>query len=260
MLSQLVKHRRTVWLLATRNIQDRYTGTMGGMLWAVLNPLLLLLVYWVVFDVGLRFGSASGDPFVLVLFCGLIPWMAFNEALTGAASSITARAYLVKKIAFPLEVLPATHLLAALATHAVLIAILMVILAAYGRVPGRTLLLFPYYALCLAALAAGLSYLVAAVTVFYRDVSQGLNVLLNVWFWVTPIVWPPDMVSGRLKPLLLYNPLNHVVSGYRDAFLGHAIHLPSPGAVLYFWVVVLLLWFAGAFVFTKLKPAFADVL
>jgi len=260
MLLELVKHRRTVWLLAARNIQDRYTGTLGGIVWAILNPLLLLLVYWVVFDVGLRFGSTSGDPFVLVLFCGLIPWMAFNEALTGAAASITGRAYLVKKIAFPLEVLPATHLVAALLTHGILIVILLLILLAYGRVPGMGLLLAPYYAACLVALAAGLSYLMAAVTVFYRDVSQGLNVLLNVWFWVTPIVWPPDLVSGRLKPLLLFNPLNYVVSGYRDAFLAHSFVVPTPGPTLYFWTVVLLLWGLGAFVFTKLKPAFADVL
>ncbi len=259
MLYELIKYRKTLWLLATRNIEDRYTGTAGGLLWAVLNPLLLLLVYWVVFDIGLRMNSGSGEPFVLVLFCGLIPWMAFSEAITGAASSITGRAYLVKKIAFPLEVLPATHLLAALLTHAILLVILYAMLLAYGRNLGLPALLLPYYIVCMIALAAGFSYLLAAASVFYRDVNQGLNVILNVWFWVTPIVWPPDLVAGRLKPLLFYNPLNYVVTGYREAVLGS-----GPGssltATLYFWVCVVVIWLAGTFVFARLKPAFADVL
>lgn len=260
MLYELIKYRKTLWLLATRNIQDRYTGTVGGLLWAVLNPLLLLLVYWVVFDIGLRMSSGSGQPFVIVLFCGLIPWMAFSEALSGAASSITGRAYLVKKIAFPLEVLPATHLLAALITHAILLVILWVMLLAYGKNLGPSALLLPYYIVCMLALAAGFSYLLAATAVFYRDVNQGLNVILNVWFWVTPIVWPPETVSGRLKPLLFFNPLNYVITGYREAVLGSGFATTGTAATVYFWAVVVVVWLAGAFVFTRLKPAFADVL
>ena len=128
MLRQLVQHRRTVWLLAVRNMRDRYTGTFGGVVWAVLNPLLLLLVFWFVFGVGLRMGASGGTPFLLVLFCGLIPWMTFSEILNGAAASITGRAYLVKKIAFPLEILPFTHVVTALFTHGVLLIILGVML------------------------------------------------------------------------------------------------------------------------------------
>jgi ABC-type polysaccharide/polyol phosphate export permease len=260
MLRQLVQHRRTAWLLAARNVQDRYTGTLGGMLWAVLNPLLLLLVFWVVFGVGLRMQSASGQPFVLVLFCGLIPWMTFNETLSSAASSITGRAYLVKKIAFPLEILPFTHLLAALFTHGVLLVILAIMLAWYGVVPGVGLVLLPYYLIAMCAFAAGLSLLLAAASVFYRDILQGLGVALNIWFWITPIVWPPDMVSPALKPLLDFNPLYHVVSGYRDSLLSPHLILPDATLTGYFWTIVALLWIAGVLVFTRLKPFFADVL
>ena len=260
MLRQFVQHRRTVWLLAVRNVRDRYTGTLGGMLWAILNPLLLLLVFWVVFGVGLRLQAGGGQPFVLVLFCGLIPWMTFNETLSSGAASITGRAYLVKKIAFPLEILPFTHLVAALFTHGVLLLILAVMLAGYRVVPGTGLLLLPYYLLAMCALAAGLSLLLAATAVFYRDILQGLGVVLNIWFWVTPIVWPPEMLSEGLKPLLDYNPLNYVISGYRDAFLSSALVMPDLSATIYFWALVFVLWFVGATVFMRLKPAFADVL
>lgn len=260
MLRQLIQHRRMVWILAIRQIRDRYAGTLGGALWAVLNPLLLLLVFWVVFGVGLRLQAAAGQPFVLVLFCGLIPWMTFSETLSSAAASITGRAYLVKKIMFPLEILPFTHLVAALFTHGVLLVILAVMLAGYRVVPGAALLLLPYYLVAMCALAAGLSLLLAAAAVFYRDILQGLGVVLNIWFWVTPIVWPPDMVSPALKPMLDFNPFNYVVSGYRDSLLSTQLSLPDPLLTAYFWMVVVVLWIMGVTVFARLKPAFADVL
>jgi lipopolysaccharide transport system permease protein/teichoic acid transport system permease protein len=260
MLGQLVQHRRIVWLLALRNIQDRYTGTLGGALWAILNPLLQLLVFWFVFGVGLRMQSDAGQPFVLFLFCGLIPWMTFNEILTSSASCITSRAYLVKKIAFPMEVLPSTHLIAALFTHCIMLVILGVMLIAYEALPGMGLLLLPYYLFALCALAAGLSMLLAAAAVFFRDVLQGLGVVLNIWFWVTPIVWPPTMAARSLQPLLDYNPAYYVVAGFRDSLLSQSLVLPDPVQSVYFWAVVVVLWIAGVVVFTRLKPSFADVL
>lgn len=259
-ISQLFKYRRTLWLLAVRNVQDRYAGTVGGMLWAVLNPLLLLLVFWVVFGVGLRMQVPGGQPFVLALFCGLIPWMTFNEILNGAAASITGRAYLVKKIAFPLEILPFTHLVSALFTQAVLLAILGIMLCFYGVVPAVGALMLLYYLFAMCALAAGLALLLAAAAVFYRDILQGLGVMLNVWFWVTPIVWPPEMLSGALKPMLDFNPFNYIVSGYRSALLSADLALPDPQSTIYFWIVVVVVWLAGATVFVRLKPMFADVL
>lgn len=261
MLRQLIQHRRTIWLLAVRNVRDRYTGTLGGMLWAILNPLLLLLVFWVVFDVGLRFGAQQSTPFVLVLFCGLIPWMTFNETLTGATSSIIGRAYLVKKIAFPAEILPFTQLVSALITHGILLVILALLLLSYKKVPGAGgLLLLPYYLFAMCGLAAGLSFLLAAAAVFYRDIVQGLGIALNIWFWITPIVWPPEMMAKGLKPLLDYNPLAYVVFGYRDCLLSAAVSLPNLAATIYFWAIVITLWILGAAVFMRLKPAFADVL
>jgi lipopolysaccharide transport system permease protein/teichoic acid transport system permease protein len=260
LLSQLIRHRRIVWLLALRNVQDRYTGTLGGALWALLNPLLQLLVFWFVFGVGLRMQGETGQPFVLFLFCGLIPWMTFNEILASAAGSITSRAYLVKKIAFPMEILPYTHLVAALFTHAFMLVILAIMLGVHRVAPGAGLLLLPYYVVALCALAAGLAMLLAAAAVFFRDVLQGLGVLLNVWFWMTPIVWPPGMAAPSLKPMLDYNPFYYVVSGFRDSLLAPELMLPDPVQSIYFWSVVVFLWLAGALVFSRLKPSFADVL
>jgi ABC-type polysaccharide/polyol phosphate export permease len=260
MLQQLFQHRRMLWLLAVRNVKDRYTGTLGGIVWAILNPLLQLLVFWVVFGIGLKMQTEVGQPFVLVLFCGLIPWMTFNETLNSAAAAITGRAYLVKKIAFPLEILPLTHLVSSLFTHGVLLLILAVMLAGYRIFPGEGLLLLPYYLLAMCALAAGLSFLLAAVAVFFRDVLQGLAVTLNIWFWLTPVVWPPTMLSEKHRYLLDFNPFNYIVSGYRDSLLSGQIILPDAMPTLYFWLVVVILWVVGAGIFMRLKPSFADTL
>lgn len=257
---QLFQHRRIVWLLAKRNVQDRFTGTIGGAVWAIVNPLLQLLVFWFVFGVGLRMQGEVGQPFVLFLFCGLIPWMTFSEILSSGAGCITSRAYLVKKIAFPMEILPYTHLIAALFTHAFMLVVLAVMLMVYGVIPGAGLLLLPYYILCLCALASGLAMLLAAVCVFFRDMVQALGILLNIWFWITPLVWPPTMASPALKPMLDYNPLYYVILGFRDSLLGNELVLPDPVMTIYFWAVVVFLGIAGIVVFRRLKPSFADVL
>ena len=136
MLRQIIQHRRTILYLATQQVRDRYLGTMGGAIWVVLQPLLLLLVFWVVFSQGFRIQVTSGQAFILVLFCGLISWTAFSDAVSGSVNAITGRAYLIKKIAFPVEILPMTHIVAAMATHAVMLVVLVGMLAWYRVWPG----------------------------------------------------------------------------------------------------------------------------
>jgi len=259
-LAQLITHRRTAWLLAMRNVRDRYTGTLAGAVWMVLHPLLLLSVFWVVFSQGFKMTAVGGKPFMLALFCALVPWMTVAESIGGAVQAVTGRAYLIKKIAFPSEILPFTHVLAALATHTILLVILALICASYGYVPGAGLLLLPYYVLALSVLVGGIAMLVAALNVYCRDVSQAVAVLLNIWFWATPIVWPADMLPPSFAPLLDWNPMTYIAGGYRDIFLSPELLLPSSERTLYFWVFALVCWTVGTLVFRRLKSGFADVL
>jgi len=243
-----------------QQVRRRYLGTWGGALWVILHPLLLLLVFWVVFSQGFRIQVTSGQAFILVLFCGLIPWTTFAEAVAGSVNAITGHSYLIKKIAFPAEVLPLTYIVAALVTLAVMLVVLIGMLAWYRVWPGVGLLLFPYYLLALCCLAAGFSVLLSAANVFYRDVSQGLTVLINVWFWATPIVWPAEMLPPAFAPLLDYNPMNYVISGFRDAFLQPELIMPAVRPTIFFWTLTAGLWLLGARVFERLKPNFVDVL
>ena len=260
MLRQIIRHRRTILYLAMQQVRDRYLGTMGGAIWVVLQPLLLLLVFWVVFSQGFRVQVTSGQAFILVLFCGLISWTAFSDAVSGSVNAITGRAYLIKKIAFPVEILPMTHIVAAMATHAVMLVVLVGMLAWYRVWPGPGLLLFPYYLFAMGCFAASLSVLFSAVNVFYRDVSQGLAIIINVWFWATPIVWPAEMLPSRFAPMLDFNPMYYIVTGYRNVFLTPDIVLPDLRLTVFFWALTIGLWIVGSNVFQRLKPSFADVL
>ena len=260
MLARLLAHRRIIWLLGMRLARERYLDTAAGAAWAILNPIAMLAVYWYVFDVGLRFEGAAGQPYVLTLFAGLIPWMFVSESILGATAAVTGRAYLVKKIAFPLEVLPFTHVLSALVTHLLMVAILLGMLAFYGALPGASCLMTLYYLFAACALVSGIGLLLSSLNVFYRDVGQGVGIVTNIFFWATPVVWPADKVSSQLQWLLDFNPVNYIVSGYRDALLHSRFVMPDAGITLYFWLLVAALWLTGTYVFMRLKPTFADFL
>jgi ABC-type polysaccharide/polyol phosphate export permease len=260
MISDLYVHRRTIWNLALYQFRDRYSGTAGGILWAVVHPVLLLTVFWVVFSQGLKLPGTGNQPFLLSMFCALIPWMTFADALSNATSAITGRSYMVKKIAFPSEILPITSLVGAFLTHLVLLMLLALMFAAYGRAPTAGMLLLPYYLAALAVLALGFAMLLSAVNVFFRDVGQSLAIVLNLWFWLTPIVWPPEMLPPRFSWLLAWNPVNYVVEGYRSALLGTGSPWPPLAATLGFWLFAGGLSIGGWWVFRRLKTSFADAL
>ena len=260
MLRQLIHHRQTVWYFALRQIQDRYAGTWGGLVWAVVHPVMLLAVFWFVFEKGLRITSSDGKPFVLQLFCGLVPWMFIQESIAGAAGAVTGRAYLVKKIAFPSEILPYTHVLAALLTHALLGAILFGMLLWYGRLPGAAVLMLPYYLGCMLVLVAGISVLLSAANVFYRDIGQFLGVALNLCFWITPIVWSATIVPPGYAWVVEFNPVAYVVQGYRDSLLEPSLRFPALQPTLWFWFVAGGIYLFAQRVFMRLKPSFADIL
>ena len=248
------------WLLGLQQLRERYLGTMAGALWVVLHPVLLLSVFWVVFEKGLKIGGTGSTPFVPQLFAGLIAWMTFAEALSNGALAITSRQYLIKKISFPAEALPLSHVLCATLTHGILVAVLVLVCLWYGVGLRSGLLLFPYYFLGLSVLALGISMLTSAVNVFFRDVSQALTVLLNIWFWITPIVWPSEILPPSFQILIDLNPLAYLINGYRAAFLSQDLIPPPLMLTCWFWGVTFFVFVLGWVVFSRFKHDFVDVL
>jgi ABC-type polysaccharide/polyol phosphate export permease len=179
-LSLLTRYRSTVLTLAAWELRSRYAGTLGGILWSLVSPAALILVYWLVFEVGFRAQGTHGLPFIVWFITGIVPWMTFSEIVNNSAHTITANTHLVKKTVFPVELLPLVNVTTVLGLHLVLLVILGGVLL-YYRVPFTAATLqLPYFLFGLACLSLGLSWLVSAVTVFFRDFSQVIGVLLKI--------------------------------------------------------------------------------
>jgi lipopolysaccharide transport system permease protein/teichoic acid transport system permease protein len=259
--SRLVAQRAMIAAMVARNLRFRYAGTALGTAWSIANPVAQVAVFWFVFAVGFKVHVASGTPYVLFFLAGLLPWMMFSESVNSSLGSIVANPHLVKKMAFPTEILPIVQVFVALVPQVVLVGVVLGLLAAYGRPVTWHLLQLPYYVAGAALLALGLGWLLAALNVFVRDIAPMLGTVLNIWFWLTPIAWPPTLLPPHLAFLLGFNPMVYIVEGYRGAFLGASVGMwPGPWQAVYFWVVCLVILAVGAGVFRRLKVEFAEVL
>lgn len=259
-LRQVLIHRDMIFALALRDLQSRYIGTLGGILWAFAHPLAIVAVFYFVFAVGFRAQGASGAPFILWFVCGLIPWFLFNDTLLAITNSITGNAHLVKKTIFPTEVLPLVHVVSSLFPHLIFMLVLVGMLFFFNVPFSVERLLVVYYLVCTVTFVLGLGWLLSALQVFYRDIAQGLTILLNLWFWATPIVWSQEIVPAAYRSLLSFNPMFYIVEGYRGLLIYNTSIWPTMRETAYFWTVNLCVLVLGIYVFRRLKPEFADVI
>lgn len=244
--------------LVQRDFQGRYAGSLLGFLWSFVQPLWLLMLFTFVFSSVMRISpGGTGSPrFAAFLFCGLLPWMAFQEGVLRASTAITDNSSLVKKLRFPSEVLVLAVVLAALLHEAIAAAVFVAVLAwtgdlAWGGLPWL-LLALPLQA----GLTLGLGLLLGAVQVFFRDTAQVLGMVFTAWFYLTPIVYPAALVPERFRALVAWNPLTALVELYRRALLG-TDGLQLRGVALLAASAAVLLS-VGFWLFARLKPAFVD--
>jgi lipopolysaccharide transport system permease protein/teichoic acid transport system permease protein len=260
LVSSVWRHHPMIGALAVRDLQSRYAGTFGGMIWTVVHPLAVISVFYVVFAIGFKSQGANSSPFILWFVCGFVPWLFFSETLSTITDSISRHAHLVKKTIFPSEILPLVHLTSGLVAHAIFLLILAGMLGLFNVAFQIDRLLVIYFLFCTCMLVLGLGWLLSAIQVFYRDISQVLPIILNLLFWATPIVWSPDNLPTEYRELLAYNPLYYIIEGYRGMLLYHEAVWPSIWQAAYFWSISIVTFIAGAYVFGRLKPEFADVM
>jgi ABC-type polysaccharide/polyol phosphate export permease len=257
----LIVHRRSlIWEMAKRDVAQKYAGSWLGLFWTVIHPLALICIFWFVFGFGLRSQPVADVPYAVWLTAGLAAWFALFEIVAESTTMITANPHLIKKILFPSQVLPVVKIVSAFLNHMVFLALLLILLVAQGHPPGLGALQFLYYYFCLTMLAVGVSWLTSALNVFIRDVAQAVQLLLQIFFWATPIVWDPGLMPERVRFYLKLNPVYYIVAGYRESFVSFVPFWEHPHLAAYFWAVTLLVFVLGAAVFRKLKPHFADVI
>ncbi len=257
----LYRSRDMFWDMAKNDFQSRFAGSIFGVFWAFVNPVITMLLYWFVFQVGFRSGNVGDYPFILYLMSGLIPWFYFQDALNGGTSVLIEYSYLVKKLVFNVGILPVLKVASALFVHVFFLGFLLIVCSLYGYIPSLYTLQIFYYIICSAFLVLGLSYITSACTVFFRDMAQIIGIVLMIGTWITPIMWNAD---GGLSPILMkvfqLNPMYYVVDGFRDAFLYHNWFWEKPLWTVYFWVVSILIYIFGVKFFNRLKVHFSDVL
>jgi lipopolysaccharide transport system permease protein/teichoic acid transport system permease protein len=246
--------------MAKRDIAQNQIGTFLGFFWTFINPLVLICILWLVFSVGFKTPTTRGLPFVVWLTAGLIIWNAFAETLNGATTVIRGNPHLVKKVLFPLSILPVVKLVAALMIHLVFILILVALILAYGLPASLYWFQAIYYLVAMLVFVLGLSWITSALFVFIRDVGQVIMVLLQFGFWFTPIFWNLEMMPAPIRLWLKLNPMYYLVQGYRDSFLYFVPFWHHPALTIYFWSVTAVIFILGAIIFQRLKPSFADVI
>ncbi len=251
--------------LVRRDLEARYQGSVLGNLWPLLNQLSQLLIYTYVFSVVLNVKlSLKGLPannltFGLWLFAGLLPWTAFVGGFLPAASSVITQPNLVKKVVFPLGLLPLVPVCSAFIESSLGLMVLILLVGITTQTVHATLWLLPLVWLPQLLLTAGLGYFVAGLTVFLRDVPQTLGVLINLWFYATPIIYPASLIPEGWRVFVFwFNPMTAIAEVYRDLVLvGQVTHWREWGVAS---VVSLLVFYIGLKIYRRLRPAFADVL
>lgn len=267
MIKEAWNNRKLILKLAKNDFKTRYAGSYLGIVWAFVQPIITIVVYWFVFEYGLSAGaqlSRSGIeiPFVLWLSAGLIPWFFFSEALSSATNALVEYNYLVKKVVFKIEILPIVKVISSLFVHAFFVAFILILYACYGHFPDGYTLQVIYYSFCMVMLVLAISYTTCAVVVFFRDLSHIIGIILQVGVWATPIMWNFNIIANPvLQFIFKLNPMFYIVQGYREALIEKTFFWESAtGLTIYFWGSTLILFVIGRAMFKKLKPHFADVL
>ena len=264
LISSLLKNRSLILQMASREVVGRYRGSVLGLAWSFFHPVFMLAVYTFVFSeiFGMRWGGAqaAGDKvqFALMLFVGMIVFGLFSEVLNRAPTIILNNVNYVKKVVFPLEILPAIALAAALFHAAISVLVLMAAFAVVHSQLPLTAMLFPLVLLPLVILTLGLSWMLASLGVFVRDIGQTIGIAMSVLMFLSPVFYPMSAVPQRFQAYILANPLTFIIEQAREVLvLGH---MPDWSGLAIYSLVSLCVAWGGYAWFQKTRKGFADVL
>lgn len=255
-LREFWRFRSLLYFLSWRDIKVRYKQTALGALWAIIQPVLTMIIFTVIFSHVAKIGS-DGIPYPIFSYCGLLPWTFFAYAMTQSANSLVGNANLISKVYFPRLVIPIASTLAGLVDFAISFVVLIGMMIYYRTVPTPALVLLPVFLLMALAAALSVGVWLSALNVQYRDVRYVVPFLTQIWMYATPVVYPISQTSGALHTVLSLNPMTGVVVGFRWALLGkQGIDV---GSLLLSSGVTILALAGGLYYFRRMERQFADI-
>jgi len=255
-LRELAAAHELLYFLVLRNLKLRYKQTALGAAWAVLQPLLAMAIFTVVFGRLARLGS-DGLPYPVFALAALVPWTYFASSLTQAGNSLVDQHQLLTKVYFPRLLLPLAAVIAGLVDLGIAFVLLLIVLVWYGIEPSIRLLTLPGFALLAAASALAPGIWLAALNVRYRDVRHVIPFLVQIWLFVTPVAYSTGLIPERWRPLYQLNPMAGVVNGFRW-MIGSGAHLSASGFLISLTALAVLLT-SGLYFFRRMEHSFADV-
>lgn len=243
--------------LARSELQRRHAGSAGGIAWTVISPMALIGAMWFALDIGLGMRATAGPGFGAALIVGMVGWLAFADSVSDATTSVLRNPHLVKKVVFPIELMPLATVAASFAIHVVLLIVLALALAAIGQLDLRMVWTLPLWMAQSIVVSSGIALIVSALNVSVRDTQAVAPFLTTIWFWLTPVVWSTSLLPSSWLWIVALNPMAMVVEGYKSALTGSPLlfSLPSICGSLLGTVLICI---AGAWLFAALRQDFAD--
>lgn len=268
---ELYQNKELIWKLAKNDFKTKYAGSYLGIVWAFVQPVITVLLYWFVFTIAIpsRATTLNGDleiPYVLWLIAGIVPWFYFSDAISSGTSALLEYNYLVKKVVFKISILPIIKIISALFVHIFFVTFTLILYSCYGMFPDLYTFQILYYSGCMFVFVLGLSYITCSIIIFFRDLGQIISIALQVGIWATPILWNLNSMLDShpqyswMKFIFKLNPMNYIVEGYRNALIDKIWFWETFYSTAYFWILTLCVFAVGALIFKRLKIHFADVL
>ena len=259
-MKDLFKEKKLIIQLAKNDCKARFASSALGFFWAFLQPLMTIFIFWLVFQVGFKNEAVDGIPFVLWYIPAFLCSNYFSEALAQSTNSILEYSYLVKKVNFKISVIPVIKVVSAGFIHMGFIAFIFLMCVVYQQPITLHSIQIVYYFAGMVLFLLGASWLCASTNVFVRDTAGIVNIILQITFWASPIIWNARQIHPTVLKILKINPLFYLCEGYRNCFVYHRWFWEDGGYNIYFWIITIgILWY-GAKSYHKLSPYFDDVL
>ena len=256
----LYNKKEMILTLTESDFKKRFIGSYFGIVWMFVQPIVSVFIYYFVFQMGFKSNPVDNMPYILWLLPGIVPWFFFNEAVMNGVGCLQVYQHLVKKMVFPVEIIPLFRVMSSMIVHFIFLSIMLAVYLLYGEVPSLWWFQVIYFLVAETILILGIVYLTASINVFVRDMNQIVNICLQFGFWIAPIMWDESIMPEYVRPILKINPFTYIVNGFRDTFIFHKGFWENGMYTLYFWGVTLALFIAGTWMFRRLKNQFVDVL
>ena len=255
-LKELWAYRELLWVLTARDVKVRYKQTVLGFAWAIIQPVMLMIVFSIFFG-RLAQMPSDGIPYPIFVYAALLPWTFFANAISTSGNSLVGSAQLVSKVYFPRLIIPLSSVGAGLVDFAISAGVLLLLMAWYGVGWSLNLLAAPLLVAGVVFIALGVGTFLSALTVAYRDFRYVIPFMVQFWMFATPVVYPASLVPEAWRWLLYLNPMAGLIEGFRSAFLGRPFDIPALAISL---GVALVLFLVGVAYFEKVERRFADII